>query len=259
MSNPFLTIVTITKDDPVGLQRTLVSAQILREAGVEQLVINGGTDPEPTVRVVAQAGGGVSVIARPARGIADAFNAGIAAAQGEWVWFLNGGDEVDSRLTPEFLLSLLKSTRAEVVIGGTTYEGEVYPRPHPPGKLQWPPVRSWIPHPSTLVRRGLFERFGGFADSFSIAMDYEWWLRVFSSSEATVAADVTSIPFAVFYSGGISQQPGQRATIAQERDRAICQYQKLYWIAWLSDGGRLVRAWLHTRFGRHHRSLVRHD
>jgi Glycosyl transferase family 2 len=250
MNHRWLTIITITKDDPAGLARSLASAEPLRSAGAEQVVIDGGA-PAAGSGVTGPASRGVTIQVRPAQGIADAFNAGLALAQGEWVWFLNGGDQVDSRLTPEFLFALLGHTRADVVIGGITYEGEAEPRPHPPREWQWPPLRSWIPHPATLVRRRLFDQFGGFDERYSIAMDYEWWLRALAPDRPV---DVISAPFTVFAAGGISQQPGSRATIIRERDEAINRHRSRYWRAWLSSGGRLFRAWLRSLFtsGRRH-------
>ena len=240
MNNFWLTIITITKDDPVGLGRTLASAHRMRAAGAQHLVIDGST-------VAANAGGGpvpqgqgCEIRAQPPRGISVAFNAGLAEARGEWIWFLNGGDRVDDRLTPEFLSGLLNSTRAEMVIGAITYEGEAEPRPHPPEELQWPPFRSWIPHPSTLVRRRLFEQFGGFDECYTIAMDYEWWLRALGP---TVSVDVVSVPLAIFASGGISQRPEMRNIIRREKRHALWRHQSKLWRPWCLANYLLARAW----------------
>ena len=236
-----LTLITITKDDPAGLARTIASAAALRAAGAEHLVIDGGSGPAGT----GSDRTGPVFQARPPQGIADAFNAGWALAQREWVWFLNGGDEVDGRLTPEFLLALLESTRADLVIGGLTYAGEAEPRTHPPRELQWPPFRSWIPHPATLIRRRLFAQFGGFDGRYTIAMDYEWWLRVLSTG---VPADVLATPFAVFAGGGLSQRPEMQPVIAREQADALRRHFAALWRPWLGFNGRLVRAWVRAVF-----------
>lgn len=241
-----LSIITITKDDPAGLAKTLASAAPLRSAGVEHFVIDGNTVPGTGV-VTDRGDPRLEVYLRPPQGIADAFNFGLARARGEWVWFLNGGDQIDVRLTAEFLFALLDNTRADVVIGGITYEGETKPRAHPSGELQWPPFRTWIPHPSTLVRRRLFEQLGAFDERYSVAMDYEWWLRAFS---AAVRMDVLAVPFTVFAPDGISQQSDQWVKIARERDDAIRRHEGRLWRTWFAAGGRLLKAWLTARFAR---------
>jgi glycosyltransferase involved in cell wall biosynthesis len=238
MRGIFLTIVTVTKDDPIGLGRTLVSATALRAAGAEHLVIDGGIDPDTTLRIVAESGEGIIIISRSPQGIADAFNRGLSAARGEWMWFLNGGDLIDARLEPEILVSLLGNTKAEVIIGGLTYEGELDPRPHPLPEKRWPSISSWIPHPATLVRRRMFEQHGRFDARYRIAMDYEWWLRALGPH---VAVDVLSLPFAVFALGGISQRPEMREIIRREKLRAISRHC-------VSIAGQLVRQRVQTLF-----------
>ena len=247
MKNPWLTIVTITKDDPLGLARTLASTAAFRRAGVEHLVVDGTAGAPAAAESEAPRPDGVRVLRRPARGIADALNAGIASARGEWVWCLNGGDSVDPRLTPEFLAALLANDRAELVIGGTTYEGEAGPRPHPPVFLRWPPFRSWIPHPSTLVRRHLFEQFGLFDERYSIAMDYEWWLRVIPTG---VAVDVISVPLAVFAPGGLSQRPDTLPVLLREQRDALRRHQGALGRGWAAVSARLLRAWGRAAFAR---------
>lgn len=241
-----LTIITVTKNDPEGISRTISSTSLFRDVGVRQIVIDGGES------ISGRAGGalnqiGLTTVARQPRGIADAFNAGLAAADGEWVWFLNGGDQVDPRLAPGFLREFLECTHADVVIGGITYQGELEPRAHPPQELQWPPFRSWIPHPSTLIRRRLFEKFGGFDPRYSIAMDYEWWLRVLTTG---VPVDVVAIPFAIFAAGGVSQRPEMQRLIDREKAHALRRHFASLWMQWLGFNGRLMRAWLRAAFSR---------
>lgn len=212
--SPILTVITITKNDELGLRRTLDSTAKLREHNIEQIVVDGGDAR------ASRSNNGYSIcfIPAPPRGIANAFNEGVSMAKGEWVWFLNGGDRMDDRLSPQFLLSLLKYTKAEIIIGGTTYEGEDEPRPFPPIVRRWPLTRPWIPHPSTIVRRRLFDKYGMFEEKYQIASDYEWLLRATLVSQQV---DMLSVPFAIFAPDGISQAPHSRPTILKENSLII--------------------------------------
>ncbi|HEY4246044.1 MAG TPA: glycosyltransferase [Lacunisphaera sp.] len=231
MNNLRLSIITVTKDDAAGLARTLASARLLRTADVEQLVVDGGTNPEATGKIAAESGGGVIVIARPPQGIADAFNAGIAAAHGEWVWFLNGGDAVHETLDAAWLLALLAGTRAQVVTGAVQYDGAAAPRAMPPLATQWPLLTCWLAHPATLIRREKLVAIGGFNPRLQIAMDYDLWHRVFSGS----AVDVLSIPFARFDVNGISQRLEMHGLVCREEASVL-----------LSHGGKLAGAVFRT-------------
>lgn len=219
-----LTIITITKDDPAGLARTLASTAGWRaEAWVEQIVVDGST---VAVRLDERR---VRVLEQKSKGIAGAFNEGLASARGEWIWFVNGGDEIDPRLQAEWLHGLLDRTMAGVVIGGTTFPGATAPRPPPPPKWQWPPFVPWIPHPSTLVRRSLFARHGGFDPGLAIAMDFEWWLRALSGD---VVIDQVSLPFAVFAPGGVSLREEMCERTRSETSTAVWRHR-----------GALLRSW----------------
>jgi glycosyltransferase involved in cell wall biosynthesis len=247
MNNPWLSIVTVTKDDPQGLARTLASAAGLRARGAEHVVVDGGREGSASDSAAPGLVAGIRVLRRPPQGVADAFNAGLAETTGQWVWFLNGGDQLHPRLDPAFLTELLSATKADVVIGGIAYEGQEARRGHPFPHGQWPSLAPWIPHPASLVRRHLFERFGGFDPRYQIAMDYEWWLRVLGRD---VAVDLLDVPFVVFAPGGMSQRPEMRARLNQERDDIIRRHQGLLWRNELRSGLRLAKAWLRALFSR---------
>ncbi|MCL5073720.1 MAG: hypothetical protein M1308_22935, partial [Actinobacteria bacterium] len=62
---------------------------------------------------------------------------------------------------------------------------------------------SWIPHPSTITRRRLFDKYGLFDEKLEIAMDFEFWLRCFIDN---VAVDLVSVPIAEFDETGASNK-----------------------------------------------------
>jgi glycosyltransferase involved in cell wall biosynthesis len=255
MKQTQLTLITVTKDDPDGLARTLVSADLLRSHGAEHVVVNGGSDDSAANSAgPPEISAGIRVLRRPPLGVADAFNAGLAAATGEWVWFLNGGDQIDERLNPAFLMELIRISNADVLIGGIAYAAEEARPAHPPPRDQWPSLAPWVPHPASLVRRRLFERFGGFDPRYQIAMDYEWWLRVLGRD---VTVDLLDIPFVVFAPGGMSQRPEMRARLNQERDDIIRRHQGLLWRNELRSGLRLTKSWLRALFARRLREPVK--
>lgn len=207
---PLLSLITITRNDRTGLEKTVQSASTLRcSAKVEHIVVDGGDAPS----ISTFADEKIQKITAPPRGVANAFNLGIVAAKGTWVWFVNGGDQIDPRLSSEFLLELLEITQATVIVGGTTYEGEEFPRALPPPVDRWPITNPWVPHPSTIVRRSLFDKYGHFDERYLIASDYDWFTRVLQAEHST---DFIAAPFAIFAPGGISQRPESRATVIKE-------------------------------------------
>jgi putative colanic acid biosynthesis glycosyltransferase len=86
---PFVSIVTITKDNPSELERTIesVAGQTFRD--YEHIIVDSSAAPGLLNNCV-------HVVHWPATGIANAFNRGIQEATGRYVLFLNAGDTLVS-------------------------------------------------------------------------------------------------------------------------------------------------------------------
>lgn len=103
MKPSLLSIITVVRNDPEGLRRTLESVKRIKGGATEYLVIDGAsTDNTPDV---AGAYGDIvdRFVSEPDYGIYDAMNKGIALATGEYLLFLNAGDEL--LINPEELLA----------------------------------------------------------------------------------------------------------------------------------------------------------
>lgn len=238
-----LTIITVTKADPAGAAVTLTSADAWRGLrGVEHIVVDGGGSSLDLVSC-----SGWSHLRQTGSGISAAFNEGLAAASGEWIWFLNGGDRMHEALDPAWLLALLRRTQADVVTGAVQFDGEAKPRVLPHASYQWPLIACWLAHPATLVRRELLVRAGGFDEKLRIAMDYDLWFRVL---RRPVVVDAISVPIARFDTGGISERASYRAIARREEAKVVLRHApSLVWSGfWL--GLRIVRrlGWAALRY-----------
>lgn len=216
LSSHCLTIVTVTKDDPIGLVRTLKSAEAWRaNPGVEQVVVYAGAEPAVTPNDT------LVVRAQRSTGIAGAFNEGYALARGEWVWFVNGGDAIHESADPGWLLAHLRRTKADLVVGAVQFDGDAEPRRLPGLRDQWPLIACWMPHQATMIRRELLVAAGGFHDRWRVAMDYDLWLRMIA---AKTPVDVLSVVLARFATDGISEAPATVALKGRE-DAAVIRRQ----------------------------------
>lgn len=168
-----IAIITISKDDPPGLERTLASiASQIREPYELALVRAGhscGTLPHLVQAAKAHE------IADPGLGISAAFNAAIAACRSEWLVFLNGGDSLAHR---DSLLRIRAACAAEadrdiVAFRALTSDGTTLPRRSPRGLCDY----LYIAHQASAFRRTLFDTIGLYSDSFRIRMDLDWMAR----------------------------------------------------------------------------------
>lgn len=238
---PSLNIITITKDDLDGVIATVKSTKMLRaNPDVRQIVIDSSADPVSGKLQEHLAGEQhVEYVGQEPCGIAAAFNRGVEALDSEWAWFLNGRDELHPNMDANFLLQILNSSRADVVIFQIEYmNSKEPPRARPPLWLLWPPMYSnWVPHPATFIRTSLFEKYGVFDTDFKIAMDADWWMRVFSKS---VTVDMLSIPVTLYDLNGVSATN----PVQTDKEARIIIRNNIGMLAnkWLARGVHLFRA-----------------
>ncbi len=168
-------VITISKDDGAGLARTLASIAAQSLQPREVLLVRAGRSRELAVDP------GYLDIADPGRGISAAFNAAIAAARGEWLVFLNGGDAF---CAPGSLQALADACRAAasadiVACRARTGNGDGVP---------WFAPRSFcdflfISHQASAFCRDLFNEasgiaaIGAYSPAFRVRMDLDWMAR----------------------------------------------------------------------------------
>jgi glycosyltransferase involved in cell wall biosynthesis len=200
-----LNIITITKNDIGGLAKTIASTRFLREDyDINQVIIDSSDkDISNEIILFLNKEKNVTYKWQQPSGRSSAFNFGLEQSDSEWVWFLNGGDRINPDLDAKSFLKLLGQNNADAIIFQLAYSQSKTTFRHPPLWALWPPVLSWIPHPSTITRRFLYDKYGLFDESLNIAMDYEYWLRCFSKN---VVVDLVSMPVAIFDETGISKK-----------------------------------------------------
>jgi glycosyltransferase involved in cell wall biosynthesis len=196
-----LNIITITKDDFPGLCKTIESTSVLRNKfGVKQLVIDGSVDAikYKNFDFIKEQNNVIHFWKKP-DGISDAFNFGLTKSKSERVWFLNGGDTLYENLDIEMFMSIIKSSSSDILIFEIKENGKEIK--HPSLNMLWPPLFNWVSHPSVIIKRDLFKKFGFFDEKMQVAMDGDFWLRTLGQYE--VRTDLISIPISVLAPGGL--------------------------------------------------------
>lgn len=91
---PFLSVITVTRNDIPGVLLTLDSLAVIKDFPVEVIVVDGSDascDFGPVFQSVLNFSEN-RIIRNSDKGIYQAMNDGLAIARGTYVWFLNGGD-----------------------------------------------------------------------------------------------------------------------------------------------------------------------
>lgn len=202
MSGPWLTVVTVVKDDPDGLARTADSVAQQDLTGVEFLVIDSSAD-----RAAAEAlGSRARVEWREPAGIYPAMNAGLALALGRYVLFLNAGDSFHSPDVLSRLHGVIDSHAPAWVFGPVEVIGVdgtstiTPPWDYFAEKAALFARGHFPPHQGTIAGTDLLRSVGGFDVSYRIAADYA------SALSMSRVADPLQVefPIATFREGGTS-------------------------------------------------------
>lgn len=165
------------------LKDTLRSVAAQRYSEVEHIVVDGASR-DATLDIVRDDGPHVARLSsEPDRGIYDAMNKGVRMSTGDVVGFLNADDWYASPNTLHWVAEAF-SEGADL-----TYGDLVYIDPETPFAVRrmWRDAmhrpadffgRGWQPaHPTTFVRRALFEVCGGFDLRWRIGADYAFLAR----------------------------------------------------------------------------------
>jgi glycosyltransferase involved in cell wall biosynthesis len=217
---PKLSIVTVCYNEP-NLERTCESIVRQTWQDFEWIVIDGGSNAE-TLAVFEKYKDRIDTfVSEKDTGIYNAMNKGIRRAKGQWLNFMNAGDMFfyDDALKDVFQN---KEYDADVLYGFAGIENR--DRPHSSQIASYPERltkmffgSSCLCHQSTFIRRPLFERFGGYDETYRSAADYEKWLLFLKNGVV-----FQRVPYIVscFFLGGMSSSP----TGAQEMNAVMAQY-----------------------------------
>jgi glycosyltransferase involved in cell wall biosynthesis len=178
---PLVSVVVRTLDRPALLREALASLAAQSYRPLEVVIVNdGGTSVHD---VVAKACGDlrlVEVTHPTPRGRAAAANAGVAAAHGEWVVFLDD----DDLFLPGHVETVLGSAReaaTEVAYAACRLDhldegsSEVLAEPYSPATLL---LANYVPTCSVIVSRRSVLAAGGFDESLPFLEDWDLWLRL---------------------------------------------------------------------------------
>ena len=217
---PTISVVTVVFNGRRFLAQTLASVAVQDYHPIEHWVIDGGSTDGTLQIIQDQASRLAGWISEPDDGIADAFNKGLARAQGDYIMFLNADDALTG---PAVLRQLIDCARAnswpDVIYGDCDLHDPATDAFLYRATINYDRERflnrETLPHPGMLMHRRYFERFGQFDNSYEIAMDYELFLRGVPEVGAVHAPVVVSKVRA----GGISARA--RSQVIDETIRAL--------------------------------------
>lgn len=222
MSNPSVSIITINLDNESGLRRTFESVFNQTYDDFEYIVIDGGSIDGSADLIDQYAEHITYAVSESDEGLYDAMNKGILVARGEYLLFLNSGDELYDQ---NVLFNVFSQTYTESFLFGDmvlVHKGgrrtlDKGPKTSDVGLLDM--YLGTLNHPSTFIGREVFQKYGAYDTSISIVSDWKlFFVAIGLNLESVRYLDA---PISVFYMGGISSQKKQ---IQKEREAVFRKY-----------------------------------
>jgi glycosyltransferase involved in cell wall biosynthesis len=218
---PRLTIITITYNAEHFLERTLVSIdrawKNLNDTSFLEYLIIDGASKDKTLEIADRYAHLITrLTSEPDDGLYDAMNKGLAQATGDYLWFLNAGDEVhDVTILRELKNSF--TTLADIYYSDTLLvredgspiglRSEMTPH-NLPAKITWKDLRLGmkICHQSLIVKKQIAPVY----NTTNLSADLDWEIQSFQR-----AKDVVPLNFVLcrYLIGGLSVQQHRRSLI----------------------------------------------
>jgi glycosyltransferase involved in cell wall biosynthesis len=199
-----LSIITINYNNLEGLKRTVESVVNQTWQEFEYIVIDGGSTDGSATYIESQSNNIDYWISEPDKGVYNAMNKGIKQAKGEYLFFLNSGDDFVNHKSLIEILKHLKSYEIvyfDINVVGTnnSYVNKC------PEVLDFKFLyKQTLPHQSVFIKKELFETVGYYDENLKIVSD--WKFFIFAIVKFEVSYKHIDAVFSTFYLGGLSSQ-----------------------------------------------------
>lgn len=204
MNNPHpkFSIITVTYNAGKVLEDTIQSVVFQTYRNVEYIIVDGGST-DNTLDVVHKYQERISkVISEPDKGLYDAMNKGIRMATGDYLCFLNAGDELHENETLQKIVYTLKGKELPDVIYGETAivdeEGHFLHmrRLSTPDHLHWKSFKEGmlVCHQAFFARREL-ALANPYDLRYRFSADFDWCIRIMKQSKNLHNTHLTLIDY----------------------------------------------------------------
>jgi glycosyltransferase involved in cell wall biosynthesis len=207
---PILSIITIVYNNVRDIERTLLSVLNQSYAHIEYIVVDGESS-DGTLEIIQRYQDGLSkVLSEKDAGIYDAMNKGLALANGDYVLFMNSGDELYAPDTVENVFAT--APNIDIYYGETEMYNEAWQsigkrRHSVPEKFTWKSFRfgMTISHQAIYIRRSLTEPYDR---KYQLSADIDWILTAAKKAKTSVKVSGYVAKYLV---GGMSKKRHQQS------------------------------------------------
>jgi len=178
-----VSVITVCYNSEKTVENTILSVLAQSYSNVEYIVVDGASN-DGTLSILNKYKDSIDkIITEKDKGIYDAMNKGISSASGEIVGLLNSDDIYSSNTVLEDVVKTFEvNTGKDIVIGKLWFVDFLSRRVVRSYNMHrfkpWQLRFGWMPpHPSTFVRKSVYNEHGLYSIDFKIAADYEKFVK----------------------------------------------------------------------------------
>ena len=214
-----LSIITINYNNLDGLKKTVESVVNQTWKEFEYIVIDGGSTDGSAAYIESQKEKFDYWVSEKDSGIYNAMNKGIRVATGEYLLFLNSGDQL-------FSDTVLNENHNEIHTEDLVYfdlhvvDSKSTFIKNYPSQLSFSYfLKDTLPHPATFIKSTMFETTGFYDESLKIVSD--WKFFIIGICKYNVSHKKIEITLSTFYLDGLSSYSSNIELINQEKQSVL--------------------------------------
>lgn len=224
---PKISIITINYNNAAGLKETIQSVVAQTYQKIEYIVVDGASS-DSSVEVIENFKESIAIaIVEADSGIYNAMNKGVKVANGEYLLFLNSGD----RFVNQEIISTVVSEKldTDIVYGDLLFfDNKKEWKWNLPSELTFQTFfTSAIAHPSTFIKRSLFESIGLYDEALKIVADWKFLMLAivkYNCSYKHLNHIISAYSF-----DGVSSKPENLEALNREREKVLlAEFPRLY-------------------------------
>ena len=222
--HPKFSIITVTYNAGAVLEDTIQSVITQTYRNVEYIIVDGGSK-DHTLDIITRYREHIhTLVSEPDKGLYDAMNKGIRLATGDYLCFLNAGDELHEDDTLQLMVHSITGTELPDVLYGETAivdeEGHFLRmrRLSAPENLNWKSFKDGmlVCHQAFFPRRELAEPYDL---RYRFSADFDWCIRIMKKSHTLHNTHLTLIDY---LNEGVTTR-NHRASL-HERFHIMCRH-----------------------------------
>jgi glycosyltransferase involved in cell wall biosynthesis len=215
-----ISIITITYNADQYLERTIQSIMNQSDQDFEYLIIDGKSK-DGTLQIAEKYKSRINkLISEPDKGLYDAMNKGLKNASGDFVWFMNAGDEINDKETVSRIRNVARESlpvSIDVFYGDTYFvnnEGEIQglrseitPH-HLPKDLKWQDMKlgMLVCHQAFIARKSIAPLYM----ENNLSADVDWEIECLKRAKEVKYLDFVVAKYLI---GGVSNKQLKRSLL----------------------------------------------